>query len=45
MTKKIKKLLKQESKVIHQPVIIKVKRSCIAFQGYATKELNALVPI
>lgn len=40
MTKQIKCLLKQEHCAIHQSVVIKVKRSCKAFQGCAIKELN-----
>lgn len=40
LTKKIKDSLKQENGTIHKPVVIKVKRSCEAFQKDATNELN-----
>ncbi len=40
MTKRIQKLLKQERNAKHQPVVIKVKRSCEAFQSCMVKELN-----
>ena len=40
MTERIKELLKREHSTIHNPVVIKVKRSCKAFQSCTTKELN-----
>lgn len=40
MTKKMRGLLKREEKVKHQPVVIKVKRSCQAFQSHKNQELN-----
>lgn len=40
LTKKIKLLLAFENKLGHQPAVIKVKKSCTAFQNEKTKNLN-----
>lgn len=40
ITKKVQKLLLLESSVKHKPVVLKVKRSCEAFQDNSLEELN-----
>ncbi len=39
LTKSIQRLLEDDSKVQHQPVVVKVKRSCAAFQNEDLQEL------
>ena len=40
ITKKVQDFLLLESKMKHKPVVLKVKRSCKAFQNSLMKELN-----
>lgn len=40
MTKQIKQLIQTEESINHQPVVIKVKRSCASFQQEELNELN-----
>jgi len=40
ITKKVRGLLLLESNIKHKPIVLKVKRSCEAFQNASVKELN-----
>ena len=40
LTKKIEQLLKTKDIEKHQPIVVKVKRSCAAFQEDITQDLN-----
>ena len=40
ITKKVRELLLLESSIKHKPIVLKVKRSCEAFQNGSMKELN-----
>lgn len=40
ITKKIEEHLLEDNKIMHQPIVVKVKRSCKAFEDVNLKELN-----